>query len=445
MGVKVKRNKKSGKLAFRIFWSGFPNGRSWETTDLQDTPENRQLVEARAVIIASEIRTGKFDYLRWFPFGNRSAYFAGRREKAPKTVEEYFEQWIQEKKPPLVRKSRERDYRQHWSAYLKQRFGSLEIAGIGVADLKELRASLLTEKLSLKTVKNIVAGTFRALLRDAQIDSVIKRSPFEDLPRKGWWPEIDTPPPDPFDFEERENVCQWFYNNDRHYWPFVTLHLYQSVRPSESTALNWGRVDVDAGLAIISKSRHLQADNAPKTRAARRVIHLKAHVAAILRSIKPLHVKDETPVFLNKLGSRVSANEFRNNQWYRALRILEIRQRDFYSTKDTAISLDITAGEHAKKVAQEAGISLATLERNYGIHLDKAAQAVQREVQPRVHKNRKALQNNSVEWRPRRDLNPCYRRERPVSWAGLDDGDAVVSRAGFEPATLCLKGRCSTA
>lgn len=24
---------------------------------------------------------------------------------------------------------------------------------------------------------------------------------------------------------------------------------------------------------------------------------------------------------------------------------------------------------------------------------------------------------------PRRDLNPCYRRERPVSWAELDDGD----------------------
>jgi hypothetical protein len=47
--------------------------------------------------------------------------------------------------------------------------------------------------------------------------------------------------------------------------------------------------------------------------------------------------------------------------------------------------------------------------------------------------------------RPRRDLNPCCRRERPVSWARLDDRDVMVSRAGFEPATLCLKGRCSTA
>ncbi len=26
-------------------------------------------------------------------------------------------------------------------------------------------------------------------------------------------------------------------------------------------------------------------------------------------------------------------------------------------------------------------------------------------------------------WRPRRDLNPCYRRERAMSWTGLDDGD----------------------
>ena len=142
----------------------------------------------------------------------------------------------------------------------------------------------------------------------------------------------------------------------------------------------------------------------------------------------------------NKLGGRVNANEFRKSQWYRAVRLLGITARDFYSSKDTAISLDITAGENVKKVAQETGISLATLERNYGIYTDKV---VQQEVQRKSPRARKA--NDSLGMRPRRDLNPCYRRERPVSGAGLDDGDAVVSRAGFEPATLCLKGRCSTA
>ena len=36
-------------------------------------------------------------------------------------------------------------------------------------------------------------------------------------------------------------------------------------------------------------------------------------------------------------------------------------------------------------------------------------------------------ENDAEIWRPRRDLNPCYRRERPVSWAELDDGDVLVS------------------
>ncbi len=30
-------------------------------------------------------------------------------------------------------------------------------------------------------------------------------------------------------------------------------------------------------------------------------------------------------------------------------------------------------------------------------------------------------------WRPQGDLNPCRRRERPVSWTRLDDGDETVS------------------
>ncbi len=32
-------------------------------------------------------------------------------------------------------------------------------------------------------------------------------------------------------------------------------------------------------------------------------------------------------------------------------------------------------------------------------------------------------------WRPQGDLNPRYRRERAVSWTGLDDGDEPKSKA----------------
>ena len=68
-------------------------------------------------------------------------------------------------------------------------------------------------------------------------------------------------------------------------------------------------------------------------------------------------------------------------------------------------------------------------------------------------KNKKHSRGNPLEcfkslWRPQGDSNPCRRRERPVSWTGLDDGDGygrfLVGRVGLEPTTLCLKGRYST-
>ncbi len=34
--------------------------------------------------------------------------------------------------------------------------------------------------------------------------------------------------------------------------------------------------------------------------------------------------------------------------------------------------------------------------------------------------------NSIYIWRPQGDLNPCRRRERAVSWARLDDGDARI-------------------
>jgi hypothetical protein len=59
--------------------------------------------------------------------------------------------------------------------------------------------------------------------------------------------------------------------------------------------------------------------------------------------------------------------------------------------KDTVISLDITARENTTKVAQEADISMSTLERNYGTFLDKAIQKkVQGEVRTESGEKQKA-------------------------------------------------------
>lgn len=78
MGVKIKKNKRSGKLAFRLFWQGLPGGRSWETTELEDTRENRAAMQRMAALMAAEMANGSFEYLKYFPQGAKAAHFAGQ-------------------------------------------------------------------------------------------------------------------------------------------------------------------------------------------------------------------------------------------------------------------------------------------------------------------------------------------------------------------------------
>jgi Arm DNA-binding domain len=77
VGCKVKVNQ-HGFLAFHLFWN---KNRSWEGTGLRDTAENRRLVEAKAVLIGREIKKGAFDYLKWFPEGNRAEQFRPKEER----------------------------------------------------------------------------------------------------------------------------------------------------------------------------------------------------------------------------------------------------------------------------------------------------------------------------------------------------------------------------
>jgi hypothetical protein len=78
---------------------------------------------------------------------------------------------------------------------------------------------------------------------------------------------------------------------------------------------------------------------------------LKAVYRHHLPQIKPLHAKEDSPVFIDKVGDRIEPNQFRTKQWYRTLTSLKIRPWDCYLTKDTLISIDSTARENTTKVA----------------------------------------------------------------------------------------------
>lgn len=60
--------------------------------------------------------------------------------------------------------------------------------------------------LSVKTVKNIIIGTLRAMIREAMADELVTRDVFVGLT----WPERDLPEPDPFSIDEVRRILSWF-------------------------------------------------------------------------------------------------------------------------------------------------------------------------------------------------------------------------------------------
>jgi hypothetical protein len=83
--------------------------------------------------------------------------------------------------------------------------------------------------------------------------------------------------------------------------------------------------------------------------------------------IKPLHVGEDTPVFLNHDGEPVDFHTWRAKIWYRALRAKEIRKP--YTMRHTFISVGLTHGVKIKWLAEYCGTSVAMIEKHYGKYL----------------------------------------------------------------------------
>jgi len=366
MACRVKNNG-HGHLAFRIYSPALPPDGAWEGTDLADTPDNRKLAEAQAVLISREIKKGTFDYLKWFPNGNKAHLFRPQ-EQADKdlTVGEYFRLWIESKKPPTVRAGLERDYREHFNRYILPQFENVNLKDVSPRKLLDFRLHL-TEKrgLKLKSARTIIDATFRAMMRDARkIDGLISSDPFAALD----WPRLPTTRPDPFSVEERNAVLQQFRAKTPFYYPFVYTLFFTGMRPSEALALRWGDVDLKAVFVSITKSRYM-GDNGTKTPGSDREIKLMSELVEILGDFKPLHVTESSYVFLNQEGALLNFHTWRGGVWYRVLRSCDVRPRKPYSCRSTFISVGLSNGVNIKWLADYCGTWVAMIEKHYGKYI----------------------------------------------------------------------------
>ena len=360
-----------GFLTLRLHYAG----QRWrEGTKLRDTPKNKERLQARCVLISEAMKSFSFKdwYLKWFPDGKRARELTPRAtsEKAVQTVGEFYRNWIERKKPPFVRPGLHYDYERQFRKYILPKFEEAQLSEITLPVLEAFRSYLNIEAgLSLKSCRNIIDGTFRAMMRDARRYGLIEKDVFVDLE----WPRIPTPKPDPFTEDERNKITGFFRERHPFYHAFLVTMFGTGARPSEIIALRWGDVDLRAGTLSICKSHYMGVDNATKTAASERVISLAPHIVTVLKNHKPLHIGEDDFVFTNQEKRPIHEDKWRKKYWRRALRACEIRPRKFYATRHTFISVALSHGNNIKWVAEYCGTSVAMIEKHYGRYIKSDA------------------------------------------------------------------------
>jgi len=412
MGCRVTTNR-HGILTFRIYFEGCEK---WKSTGKPDTPENLHEVKALAVVINKGIKERTFS---WDWFQDEAA-----EEPKPdnKTVGGYYAEWIERKKPPVVRAGLERDYKEHFNRYILGRFRTVALVDLSPRLLEDFRAYLLNERgLAIKSVRNVIDASFRACIRDARkIDYLIDRDPFEAL----IWPRRQQERPDPFTEEERDEIIAQFAKRSPFYVPFIHTLFWTGARPSELLGLRWGDIDLKAGFLSISKSRYLDTDGATKTAGSDREIRLLPSVVDVLKPVKPLKATEKSFVFLNQEGRPVNFRTWRKGVWYRILRGLEIRPRKPYCTRHTFISIGLSNGVNIKWLAEYCGTSVAMIERHYGryVRSDGAEQLAKMLGTVTQPEKQRAAAGQAVE-----------KKSGSSWWAHLDSNQGPT---GYEPVAL---------
>jgi integrase len=162
------------------------------------------------------------------------------------------------------------------------KFKNMRFLAIGTGALTDFRADLLRHGLSVKTARNVIYSSFRAMYRDAraEIEELKEGDPFIDIQ----WPKAQRTKPDPFTAEERDKIVEHWTKADFFYFPWVFTLFHTGMRPSEASALTWADVDLEHRTILISKSRYMGRESAPKTSGSSRIIQFVEPVANVLKS-----------------------------------------------------------------------------------------------------------------------------------------------------------------
>lgn len=234
-------------------------------------------------------------------------------------------------------------------------------------------ADILSKQTRKKKTYNNIASAVRTAFKFGYRDRPGQFNPALALPTFRIYKK-DRPPVDPFSIEEAEKIIAASHAT------FGSLHgnyeefrFFTGLRQSEQFALEVDDCDLARGSIRITKAVvRSRMKNRTKTNEDReidlcpRALKVLRHQLVLRQQLVAKGVIQHECVFFTDGGKPFRTVVLPYNRWRRVLKKLAVRYRKALNSRHSLISWRLMVGDNSLLVAQEAGHSLSTQQRNYG-------------------------------------------------------------------------------
>lgn len=369
----IRARKDNGLLFFDFRYQG---KRYREQTLLNDTKSNRKKMEEVLTKIENDISEGIFDHPKYFPKGNSNHHSSTQNVIAeavagtlpvPQTAaigqvqsiiqttplfEVFAEKWFDECKIGW-RRSYIETMRNTIDKHLLPYFGDKMVSSIRREDILDFRSQLAkvpgrkSQNLSARRINAIVLG-LRQILNEAA-DRYNFTTPGQRVkPLKIKRQDIA-----PFTLDEVNLILKTIRADYRDYF---IVRFFTGMRTGEIHGLKWKYIDFKNRQILIRETLvRDEMEEEGKTDLSIREIFMSDVVYEALLRQREVTFKHSEFVFCNAFGKPHNLNNLTNRIWYPILRHLGFELRRPYTTRHTAATLWLAAGENPEWIAKQMG------------------------------------------------------------------------------------------
>lgn len=360
----IRARKDNGLLFFDFRFEG---KRYREQTLLTDTKANRKKMSEILGKIESDIANNTFVYRKYFSKGASSNSHSTAPIAIPASdavdrmaivnaplFKEFAEKWFDECKIGW-RKSYVQTMRDTIDKHLVPYFGEKVVSSIRREDILDFRSQLAKvpgrkgQTLSARRINAIVLG-LRQILNEAA-DRYNFTSPGQRIkPLKIKRLDIK-----PFTLDEVNLILKTVRPDYRDYF---IVRFFTGMRTGEIHGLKWKYVDFKNRQILIRETLvGDEMEDEGKTDLSIREIFMSDVVFDALKRQLEATAKQSEFVFCNAEGKPLNLNNLTNRVWYPLLRYLGLELRRPYTSRHTAATLWLAAGENPEWIARQMGHS----------------------------------------------------------------------------------------